>query len=142
MNSILQCLLNAPLFSEYFMAGNHKKERNPKAKGVADSFYDLLAKVRSHEGEGSSAENPSKFKSAIERFNSMFYGYDQHDAQELLKAALEAINDDVNRVTTKPKYKELTVDPRKSIQETSEEWFSYMLGRDNSIVTDLFCGQL
>ena len=48
----------------------------------------------------------------------MFYGYDQHDAQELLKAALEAINDDVNRVTTKPKYKELTVDPRKSIQET------------------------
>ena len=64
-NSILQCLLNAPLFSDYFMAGNHKKERNPKAKGVADSFYDLLAKVRSHEGEGSSAENPSKFKSAI-----------------------------------------------------------------------------
>lgn len=47
----------------------------------------------------------------------MFSGYDQHDAQELLKAVLEGINDDVNRVTKKPPYKELKIDPKKTLQE-------------------------
>ena len=47
----------------------------------------------------------------------MFSGYDQHDAQELLKAVLEGINDDVNRITKKPPYKELKIDHKKSLQE-------------------------
>lgn len=47
----------------------------------------------------------------------MFSGYSQHDAQEFLKAILEGINDDVNRVVTKPAYKELTADPKRKIQD-------------------------
>jgi Ubiquitin C-terminal hydrolase len=47
----------------------------------------------------------------------MFSGYDQHDAQELLKAVLEGINDDLNRVKTKPPYKELKIDPKKTLQQ-------------------------
>lgn len=47
----------------------------------------------------------------------MFSGYSQHDAQEFLKAILEGINDDVNRVVIKPPYKELTADPKRKIQD-------------------------
>ena len=47
----------------------------------------------------------------------MFSGYEQHDAQEFLKALLEGINDDLSRVVTKPAYKELTADPKKNIQD-------------------------
>jgi len=143
MNSILQCLFNTPLFFDYFLQGTHRKEKNPKNKGLADAFAELLGKVKSHAGSIShSAENTSDVKSRISRINSMFSGYNQHDAQEFLKAILEGINDDVNRVVTKPAYKELTADPQRKIQDISDEWYNYMLARDNSIITDLFCGQL
>ena len=51
----------------------------------------------------------------------MFSGYEQHDAQEFLKALLEGINDDLSRVVTKPAYKELTADPKKNIQDIVSE---------------------
>ena len=47
----------------------------------------------------------------------MFSGYEQQDAQEFLKAMLENINDDLNRVRTKQPYRELKIDSRKTIQE-------------------------
>jgi len=143
MNSILQCLFNTPLLFDYFLQGSHRKEKNPKNKGLADAFAELLGKVKSHAGSIShSAENTSELKSRVSRINSMFSGYNQHDAQEFLKAILEGINDDVNRVVTKPAYKELTADPKRKVQDISDEWYNYMLARDNSIITDLFCGQL
>ena len=52
----------------------------------------------------------------------MFSGYSQHDAQEFLKAILEGINDDVNRVVTKPPYKGLTADPKRKIQDIVIFW--------------------
>jgi len=143
MNSILQCLFNAPLFSDYFLRGTYKKEKNQKNKGLAEAFGALLEKIRAHAGPPSfQAESTYDVKSRIARINPIFSGYDQHDAQELLKATLEGINDDLNRIVTKPRYKELVADPKKRLQDISDEWFDYMLERDNSIVTDLFCGQL
>jgi ubiquitin C-terminal hydrolase len=47
----------------------------------------------------------------------MFSGYEQQDAQELLKTLLEGINDDLNRITKKPPYKELKIDPKKTLQD-------------------------
>jgi len=145
MNSILQCLLNTPLLSDYFMNKSHLREKNPKSRGLAEAFGSLLEKVKSHTGTNKSysgGESTYDLKSHISRVNSMFSGYEQHDAQEFLKALLEGINDDLSRVVTKPAYKELTADPKKNIQDISDEWFNYMLARDNSIITDLFCGQL
>ena len=85
---------------------------------MADAFADLLDKIRGHSGGPSNyGESTYKIKSAIEKVNSMFSGYDQHDAQELLKAVLEGINDDLNRITKKPAYKELTIDPKKKLQD-------------------------
>lgn len=134
-NSILQCLFNAPLFSDHFVRGNHLKEKNSKSKGVANAFGDLVEKVKRHTGSpSSSAESTYELKGRIGRcwllhvayvyligrVNSMFSGYDQHDAQEFLKTLLEAINDDLNRVVTKPAYKELTINHGKKLQETVE----------------------
>jgi ubiquitin C-terminal hydrolase len=144
MNSILQCLFNTPKFYQYFVNGTHKKDLNPKHKDLALSFGSLLQKIHKQAGPPSSYNSESTYdlKRSLERVNSQFSGYDQQDAQEFLKALLEGINDDGNRNRSKPAYKELKVDPRKSIQDVSNEWFEYNLGRDNSIITDLFCGQL
>jgi ubiquitin carboxyl-terminal hydrolase 8 len=44
-------------------------------------------------------------------------------------------------VTTKPPYKEINCD-KLPVDKQSEEWASYFKARDNSIITDLFEGQL
>lgn len=47
----------------------------------------------------------------------------------------------MNRVSKKPKYKQIDCD-KKPMLEQSEIWFRYFRDRDNSIITDLFEGQL
>jgi ubiquitin carboxyl-terminal hydrolase 2/21 len=144
MNSILQSLFNAPVFSDYFLKGTYTKEINQKHdKGIAKCYAELLSSIRSHSGSPSySPESTYQLKRRIEESNPMFEGYAQHDAQEFLKALLEGIHEDVNRAVVKPAYKELKADTNVPLQITSTEWYNYMLGRDNSIVTDLFGGQL
>jgi hypothetical protein len=54
------------MFADYFLNGTYAKEKNPKSKGLAEAFADLLAKIRSHKGDPSSnGESTYKFKSAL-----------------------------------------------------------------------------
>jgi ubiquitin C-terminal hydrolase len=52
---------------------------------------------------------------------------------------LDGIHNELNRVTTKPPYKEINCD-KESIEKQSEIWAQYFKARDNSIITDLFEG--
>ena len=51
------------------------------------------------------------------------------------------MHDELNRVATKPAYRELDFQ-NLSIEEQSEEWSRYYKARDDSIMSDLFEGQL
>jgi ubiquitin carboxyl-terminal hydrolase 2/21 len=51
------------------------------------------------------------------------------------------MHDELNRVSVKPKYQEMKFE-KHSVGEQSEKWFQYYRQRDDSIVTDLFEGQL
>ena len=117
-NSTLQCLFNLRGFTEYFLKGSYDKDLQTKHKGVAEQFASLLKKLRKHKGKPSSGSGESTYslKRAIEKYNPTFSGYDQQDAQELLKAVLEGINEDCNRVRKKPPYKELKIDSKITIQ--------------------------
>ncbi len=54
------------MFSDYFLKGMHKREKNPKSKGLADAFASLLERIRNHSGSPSNyGENTHKVKSAI-----------------------------------------------------------------------------
>ena len=52
----------------------------------------------------------------------MFCGSNQHDAQEFLKAILEGIHEEVNRITVKPAYKELKAESGTSLQLIVREY--------------------
>ena len=52
------------------------------------------------------------------------------------------MHDELNRVKKQPKYKELKFENKMPIEQQSEEWFRYYKARDDSIMTDLFEGQL
>ena len=51
------------------------------------------------------------------------------------------MNVELNRVATKPSYKEIDCD-KKPIDEQSAIWAEYFSNRENSIISDLFEGQL
>ncbi|KAL4445628.1 hypothetical protein ABPG74_006179 [Tetrahymena malaccensis] len=141
MNSALQCVFNTPVFNEFFFSGAFEKDINPKNKGVAQSYSVLIKQVRNT--GSSSSQAPYALKKSIERVSSQFYGTDQQDAQELLRCLLDGLHEDLNRVRTKPKYRELEADTNKrTLQEISDDWYQYYKGRDDSVVTDFFSGQL
>ena len=51
------------------------------------------------------------------------------------------MHNELNRVSKKPKYKTIDCD-KETMDVQSEIWFKYFRERDNSIITDLFEGQL
>jgi ubiquitin carboxyl-terminal hydrolase 4/11/15 len=51
------------------------------------------------------------------------------------------MHDELNRVTSKPAYKEMNFD-KLSIAEQSQKWQDYFEKKDNSIMSDVFGGQL
>ena len=53
---------------------------------------------------------------------------------------LDGIHNELNRVTTKPAYKEIDCD-KETVDKQSEIWANYFKARDDSIITDLFEGQ-
>ena len=58
-----------------------------------------------------------------------------------MRFLIDRMHDELNRVTSKPAYRELDFQ-NLPIDEQSEEWSRYYKARDNSIMTDLFEGQL
>lgn len=143
MNSILQCLSHTQPFTEQLSKGSHLKtiNMNSSMKGkLIQAFADLIKSMWKH-GNGD-AVSPHSFKTQIQRFAPRFMGYNQQDAQEFLHFLLEGLHDDLNRVKCKPKFTPCEFDDSLSHQQNAEKsWESY-LSRDNSLVTDLFVGQL
>lgn len=141
MNSILQCLFASPKLNEYFMDGKYLNDINTKSKtkgSLAKAYAELVSDAK----EGSVSRTViSNFKSIVGKCNSAFIGYGQQDSQEFLRFAIDGLSGDLNRVTTKPKYKELKFD-KESKEEQSKEWWEYFLKREDSHITDLFMGQL
>ena len=54
---------------------------------------------------------------------------------------LDGMHNELNRVVRKPKYESIDCD-KEPISKQSEIWARYFRARDNSIITDIFEGQL
>ncbi|KAI9267871.1 hypothetical protein BY458DRAFT_437110 [Sporodiniella umbellata] len=142
MNSALQCLSNTPELTKWFLAENYKRELNRDnplgMKGqVAEAFGELVAKLWSGD---SNSTSPRDFKYTIGKFNSSFYGYQQHDTQELLAFLLDGLHEDLNRILKKP-YVELPDFEGKEDKEIAECSWNYHLARNDSVIVDYFQGQ-
>ncbi|KAF7729447.1 CSN-associated deubiquitinating enzyme Ubp12 [Apophysomyces ossiformis] len=142
MNSALQCLINTPQLTQWFLAGNHQQDLNkdnPLGMGgeVAKAYGALIEKLW---GASSNTIAPREFKFTIGRFNTAFMGYQQHDSQELLSFLLDGLHEDLNRILKKP-YIELPDFEDVQDEEIAEKSWAYHKARNDSIIVDLFQGQ-
>eukprot|EP00743_Colponemidia_sp_Colp-15_P008212 GILK01008907.1.p1 GENE.GILK01008907.1~~GILK01008907.1.p1 ORF type:complete len:644 (+),score=55.14 GILK01008907.1:74-2005(+) len=145
MNSVLQCLLNTPQLTSYFQSNQHSKELNTSnttTRGkLASAFGELVCRIKSSSKQYG-VESPHEVKRCVERVAPQFCGYNQQDAQELLRVLLDGLHEDLNRVRTKPPYQELQDLPGETDQERSDKWWRYFRERNDSFLVDVFGGQL
>ena len=144
LNSSVQCLSNTIPLTDYFLGYDYRSEINRDnflgTKGALASSY---AEVVKHLwlGRGARHYSPGRFKSSLARFAPQFDGSQQHDAQELLAYLLDGMHEDLNRVKSKPYVEDDDCDGTNDDGDAIAAWSNY-LRRDQSIVVDLFQGQL
>lgn len=56
-----------------------------------------------------------------------------------MRFLIDRMHDELNRVTSKPAYRELNFS-NMPVEQQSEEFYRYYKARDDSIMTDLFEG--
>lgn len=86
------------------------------------------------------ALTPKSFREAIGKFNELFSGNEQHDAQELLAFLLSGLSEDLNRIVDKP-YIEAPDSDGRPDEELANIWWTNHLKRELSIIEALFTGQ-
>ncbi|CAH8519185.1 unnamed protein product [Heterobilharzia americana] len=143
MNSAIQCMSNVPALTSYFLSGKWASElnlRNPLGSQgrIATAYADLIKQLWS--GTRPYAV-PREFKIEIARIARQFSGYAQHDTHELLVFLLDGLHEDLNRIQSKPYIEVKDSDDRPDIEVANEAW-QYYKSRNDSIIVDLFHGQL
>ncbi|KAL3315184.1 Ubiquitin carboxyl-terminal hydrolase 15, partial [Cichlidogyrus casuarinus] len=152
MNSAIQCMSNVPQLTEYFIGSlddSSKRSRrwekelnktNPLGmKGrIATAYADLISKMWL---ESSTVQMPRSFKAEVSKYAPQFSGYAQHDSQELMMFVLDGLHEDLNRILKKPYIEAKDADGRPDPEVAEEAWNMHK-ARNDSIIVDLFHGQL
>ncbi|XP_067933232.1 ubiquitin carboxyl-terminal hydrolase 4-like [Watersipora subatra] len=143
MNSALQCLSNVPDLKDFFLSNKWSKDLNEKnplgMKGeIAETYADLMKVMWS--GKTTSCA-PRHFKGAVGRFAPRFSGYHQQDSHELMAFLLDGLHEDLNRIRVKPYIETKDSNKRPDEEVSNEAWENYKK-RNDSIIIDLFHGQL
>ena len=149
LNSILQCLSNTPELMYYYVSGLYKKDikiPEVKKKGfipgrLSKEFSDLLGKIWIENKKIVSAQD---MKYSICDLINLFNNNNQHDSSEFLLFLLNFLHEEINR--DKSKGNTSFYEPPKKENESnisaSQRFWNLFRKKNNSIIVDLFYGQL
>ena len=143
MNSSIACLSNTTELTYYFLKGDYLKDINEVNKlgmqgELAKKWGELL---NQYWVEDTRVGDPSDFKYTIGQKAVRFRGYGQQDSNEFITVFLDILNEDLNK-TTKKEYIEMKEKgENESDEECAKRFWECNLKRNDSIITDLFCGQ-
>ena len=144
MNSSIACLSNCSELTAYFLTEKFKQNINKKNKQglqgkLAYAWYDLLKQywtTKTRTGD------PSAVKSTVAKKVKKFAGYGQQDSNEFMTEFLSILNEDLNK-SDKKEYKELKEKGQDETElDCAKRFWDLHLKRNDSIITDLFCGLL
>ena len=142
MNSSIACLSNCIELTYYFLSEQYKNDINYNNKyglkgKLAEGWFQLL---KEYWIENTKQGNPKDIKYIIGEKDMKYRGYNQQDSNEFINLFLDILNEDLN-FSDEKKYIEL--DEKKeteSDEECAKRYWEANLIRNDSIITDLFCG--
>ena len=140
MNSLLQCLSNFTIPSQYFIGENFKNDLNQRSETrgeIAVEFAEVIKMLWS--GQYKSIA-PHDFKRTIGKHSTMFRGSDQQDAHELLLILMEFLHQDVNLVREKVRLPEQNNENIHELQAAKQAW-EIEKKADRSFIRETFYGQ-
>lgn len=164
INTSIQCLSHTPMVREYFTSKSYLKDVNTtnplghsgQLAQVSAVLINSLWKPFSTPSNAmkqkkvtmpgsyvmvnAQALTPKTFKESLGKFNDLFAGNEQHDAQEFLTFLLGGLSEDLNRIVEKP-YIEAPDSDGRPDSELADIWWENHLQREMSIVVALFTGQ-
>eukprot|EP00929_Paragymnodinium_shiwhaense_P076637 TRINITY_DN39437_c0_g1_i1.p1 TRINITY_DN39437_c0_g1~~TRINITY_DN39437_c0_g1_i1.p1 ORF type:complete len:781 (-),score=121.02 TRINITY_DN39437_c0_g1_i1:259-2601(-) len=141
MNSAVQCLSQTQVLTQQLLPLPAQKTED-----VLKAYTELLHALWSARED--EALGPTVFKAAIAAKSSIFAGYSQQDAQELLQVLLETLHGDLKRPRQEeadtPEAKRQRPDDQEGDNTTdvATQMWHKVLAEDASIVSDTFQGQL
>ena len=139
LNAVLQCLFHTPALIDALI-NLPMNSINPHSKLNGQFISSFISLIRNVKNRKKSSVTPEGFKAVLERFAGEFRGDGQHDAHELLRIVLDALHEELNRVRGKEPYREMQ--GGADYATVASRWMQYYRKRDDSLVTDLFRGQL
>lgn len=92
-----------------------------------------------------SSFSPRMLKQQTSRFAPQFAGYGQHDTQEFIAFLLDGLHEDLNRIIKKPYIEKpdwKAGGDNKQLAELGKECWEGYKKRNDSVIVDLFQGQL
>ncbi|XP_004835477.1 ubiquitin carboxyl-terminal hydrolase 8 [Heterocephalus glaber] len=142
MNSILQCLCNAPHLADYFNRNYYQDDINRSNllghKGeVAEEFGIIMKALWTGQYRYIS---PKDFKITIGKINDQFAGYSQQDSQELLLFLMDGLHEDLNKADNRKRHKEENNDHLDDFKAAEHAWQKHKQ-LNESIIVALFQGQ-
>ena len=143
MNSSIACISNCIELTYYFLSGDYKKDINKENKlgmggKLAKSWGALL---QQYWVEKTRVGNPAEFKKTLGDKVKMFRGFGQQDSNEFMNFFIDYLNEDLNGTTQKPYIELDSKKENESDEECAKRFWESNLQRNDSIITDLFCGQ-
>ncbi|XP_021498507.1 ubiquitin carboxyl-terminal hydrolase 8 [Meriones unguiculatus] len=142
MNSILQCLCNAPHLADYFNRNCYQDDINRSNllghKGeVAEEFGIIMKALWTGQYRYIS---PKDFKVTIGKINDQFAGSSQQDSQELLLFLMDGLHEDLNKADNRKRHKEENNDHLDDFRAAEHAWQKHKQ-LNESIIVALFQGQ-
>lgn len=143
MNSSLQGLAHVPALALPLSRGVTAADVCPRSplKGRLARAMAALIKRMTGAGPGT-VERPTEVKSTVGALARRFLQFDQQDAQEFLRFAVDGLHEDLNRVRVAPAYEEIEEEEGESEAHCADKWWLNYQGRNDSLVKDVFAGQL
>ena len=151
MNSIIQCLSNTPELVYYYISDKYledikipsgtNKNAQKKYGTISKNFSIILKKLWL---ESNKIINPIELKYSIDDKISFYKGNVQHDSQEFLLIFLNLLHEEVNRenIIGLNKYYESNKIENESDISASKRFWNFFKKENNSILIDLFYGQI
>ena len=142
-SACLQSLAHTPPLAEFVLRGS--PEDFPNAS-VAHEFARVVRAIHRSDTVSSSrdAHDPRAFMRALDARPplNLFTDGDQHDSQEFLRFLLDALDEDLNAVTTAPPYSEEKEDLSEPESAKAARLWAKYRSRTSGVVVDVFAGQL